>query len=60
MKSQTIWGIVFIILGFLLSITIIGAVYGIPLVLIGIFLIVFRNAESEIEQIKKPKKGKKK
>ena len=59
MKSQTILGIIFIILGIIFSLTIIGTIYGIPLFLIGLFLIVFRNEESKIEPIKVKGGGKK-
>ncbi|MAH07087.1 hypothetical protein CMI38_02445 [Candidatus Pacearchaeota archaeon] len=52
MKSQTILGIIFIIVGIILTVTLIGAVWGVPLIIIGIFLIIFRNEESKIESIK--------
>jgi len=49
--SRTITGIVCIILGFILSFTIIGAIYGVPLIIIG-FFIFFNQKEDEIEKIK--------
>ena len=58
MKSQTIIGIIFMIVGFILTAIIIGAIWGIPLFLIGLFLVIFRNEESKIEQIKNENKGK--
>jgi len=67
MKSQTILGIIMVILGTLLTLFIIpsilispgfivGAIYGVPILVIGIFLIIFRNAENKIEKIKEVKK----
>jgi len=58
-RSQVVIGIIFIVLGIPLTLTIIGAIYGIPMFLIGLFLIIFRKSESEIEQIRKPKGGNK-
>ena len=55
-KSQTIVGIVFMVLGILLSLTIIGAVYGVPMFIIGLFLVLYRNSEDEIEQIVETRK----
>ena len=51
MKTQIILGIVFIVLGIILSLTFIGAIYGIPMLLIGVALIIFRNEENKIEKI---------
>ena len=45
------------IVGLILTITLILAIYGIPLFFIGLFLIIFRNAESKIEPIKSEHKG---
>ena len=59
-RSQLIIGIILMVAGAILSLTIIGAIYGIPLFLIGLFLVIFRHAESEIEKIKKPQGGKEK
>ena len=57
-KSQTIVGIIFMILGILLLlIPIVGWIYGPIVFLIGLFLLIFRNAESKIEQIKQEPKG---
>lgn len=68
MKSQTILGIILIIIGAILSIigmlflpnSLAALIWGVILLLIGLFLIIFRNAESQIEQVKpdKPKKKK--
>lgn len=54
-KSQVVVGVVFMIAGILLSLTIIGAIYGIPLFLVGVFLLIFRNEEDKIEKIKEVK-----
>ena len=51
-KSQVIVGISFMVVGFAFSLTLIGAIYGIPIFIIGLFLIIYRNAEGEIEKIK--------
>jgi phosphotransferase system glucose/maltose/N-acetylglucosamine-specific IIC component len=57
MKSQTIFGICFIIVSIpMLLIPAVGWIYGPIVFLIGLFLIIFRNAESKIEQIKEPNK----
>jgi hypothetical protein len=66
MKSQTILGICMIILGSVLTSFIIpaillkggfivGVIYGVPILLIGIFLIIFRNSEDKIEKIREDK-----
>ena len=56
-RQQVWWGVGFIVAGIALEfIPIIGWIYGTILLLIGIFLIIFRNAESEIEPIKEGKK----
>ena len=56
-KMQVTLGIIFIIGGLILElIPFIGWIYGSAGILIGIFLIIFRNAESEIEKIKEEKK----
>jgi len=53
-KSQVVLGIIFIVIGLALEfIPIVGWIYGTIGILIGIALIVFRNSESKIEQIKK-------
>jgi hypothetical protein len=49
--SRTITGIVCVILGLILTFTIIGAIYGVPLIIIGLF-IFFNQKEDEIEKIK--------
>jgi len=51
-SSQVIIGIIFMVVGFFLSLTLILAIYGIPMFIIGLFLIIFRNEENKIEQIK--------
>jgi len=51
-KSQTFLGIIFIIIGITLSLTIIGAFYGIPMLIVGVCLIIFRKEEDKIEEIK--------
>jgi preprotein translocase subunit SecG len=56
-KTQVILGIVFIIIGLLLElIPVAGWIYGTLLIVVGIALLIFRNAEDEIEQIKGEKK----
>ena len=55
-KSQVVVGIVFMIAGVLLSLTIIGAIYGVPLFLVGLFLLIFRNEEDKIEKVKEVRK----
>jgi hypothetical protein len=59
-KNRTILGLIFIIIGLAISLTIIGAIYGIPLAIIGIALIIFRKEEDKIEEIKQAKGGKNK
>ena len=49
--SRTITGIVLVILGIVLSWTIIGAIYGVPMIIIGL-IIFFNQKEDEIEKIK--------
>ena len=52
-KSQTILGIILMIVGvLLLLIPVVGWIYGPILFLIGLALIIFKNSESKIEQIK--------
>jgi len=63
-KSQTVLGIVFMIMGVILAIIgliffpigMAALIWGIILFLIGIFLIIFRDTEDEIEQIQETKK----
>ena len=60
-KSQTILGIILMIVGILLLIIpFVGWFYGPIAFLIGLFLIIYRNSESKIEQIKQEKGGKSK
>ena len=56
MKSQEYWGLGFIIVGvilllaFLLIDFIVALIYGIPLIIIGVVIIIFRNRESKIDK----------
>lgn len=55
MKSQEYWGLGFIIVGVILLFlfppeTLLGFIYGIPLIIIGIIIIIFRNRESKIDK----------
>ena len=55
-KIQVVLGVVFIIIGALLElIPVVGWIYGTALIILGIALFIFRNAEGEIEQIKEEK-----
>jgi len=49
--SRTITGIACVVLGAILSFTIIGAIYGVPMIILGLF-IFFNQKEDEIEKIK--------
>ena len=50
MQSATRWGITLIVIGVILALLI--PIFGIPLVVIGIALIVWRGREDTIEEIK--------
>lgn len=54
MRSQTKWGLAFVILGLLISPLAFPflLIYSIPLILIGIALIIFRGREEKIEEVK--------
>jgi len=54
MRSQTKWGLFFIILGITISLILypITLIYSIPLILIGTALILFRRREEIIEEVK--------
>ena len=56
-KSQVVVGIVAMLIGIGLLFTFswVGTIYGVILFLIGLFLVIYRNAESEIEKIKEVK-----
>ena len=55
-KIQVVLGVVFIIIGLVLElIPVFGWIYGTALIILGIALFIFRNAEGEIEQIKEEK-----
>jgi hypothetical protein len=60
-KGQVYLGIVFMFAGagILSLFNIAGAIYGVILFLMGMFLIIYRNADNEIEQIKEKEVKKK-
>ena len=60
-KSQVVVGVIFMMLGLGLPLTfnVAGVIYGGILFLMGMFLVIYRNAESEIEKIKGKEVGKK-
>lgn len=56
MKSQVYWGLGFIVFGVLILLVLlpveftVALIYGIPFILIGIILLIFKNRESKIEK----------
>lgn len=58
MRSQTKWGLFFIILGLILVLidminsTFILSIYGVPSLLLGMSLIIFRKREERIEEVR--------
>ncbi len=54
MRSQTKWGVAFVILGVLISPLAFPflLIYSIPLILIGTALIIFRGREEKIEEVR--------
>lgn len=56
MESQVKWGIGFIVIGLILSFMAFAVfpimIYGIPVTLVGIALILFREREKIIEEVK--------
>jgi hypothetical protein len=59
MDVRKITGVFMIVLGVILSLSLIGAIYGIPILILGI-IILLNKKEDEIEQIKSKKGGIKK
>jgi hypothetical protein len=59
MDVRKITGVFMIVLGVILSLSLIGAIYGIPILILGI-IILLNKKEDEIEQIKSKKGGSKK
>ena len=61
MRSQTKWGVFFIILGLLILVvskfSIIAAIYSGLLILLGIALIIFRKREEIIEDVQEDAKN---
>ena len=57
-NSQVYTGVAFMLVGagLFLVFNLVAAIYGGSLFLIGIFLVIYRNAEKNIEQIKEVKK----
>jgi membrane-bound ClpP family serine protease len=57
MRSQTKWGLLFVVIGFLLilvdmSNSMVVSIYGVPSIILGLVLIVFRRREERIEEVK--------
>lgn len=55
MMSQVKWGLSLLALGLVLLVVapkLVGLVYGVPLALVGLALIVFRSREGFIEKVK--------